>query len=212
MLQDFVAGKAFTGRQAFSNLQSIYVDWERQQTHPQKAGRLVWKKVPNDYAALHPSTVVRWVIPPDNFSKWDGPGFYHNVHENPITEAKAALAQLPKGPKWLVALEMWERLSPSYGDRLRLFVSRDNRKQTWRKSLCNPYYQQWGFKPRAAKPLKPKKPKTRSSDGNFRAADWLDRFANAGEAPVRAAAGQAGTGVATAPATKPVKPRVGIWT
>jgi hypothetical protein len=194
MFQDYNNGVAHMGQQAYKILQGLYNNWEKAQTKTQKEKRTIWVRTTASFAADLPFMCNYWdTIPAGRNVRWEGPSFYREDMETVERPAQGP-EPLAKGPKWLMALEMWERLSPSHNGRYRLFVSRDNRKQSWRHSLCNPFVQGWGFKPRVAKPNKLKKNIPAPTFGRSFAEEYLERT-------------MAHT-VKTPP--KP-KPRVGIW-
>lgn len=198
MLQDFGNGVSYTGKSAFVQLQSLYENWEQAEKKSKKITRHVWKRASGAYAEMHPLDAPMFAVPMKAADmEWNGPGRYREIVELVDVPGKDVPA-LPPGPKWVQALEMWTRIQPTWGSRFRLFVSRDNKKHAWRLSLCNPYFQRWGFK--AKKPPVQKKKKQAPSpldpgfwNGNARG----NRFVI--------------SGTEAAPA-KPTKPRVGIWT
>lgn len=209
MFQDFANSMAWTGRRAYDMLEVLYQNWAKAQGRPQKRSRLYLKKVLPNFALANPFLVQQLAFQPTDGTtiRWEGPGHYMSLTEN-YEEPPKTPPKLVSGPKWLRALEMWEQLSPTHSDRYRLFVARDNRKQAWRRSLCNPFFQNWGFKVRPAKTKKAKyikastglPPAPRHRDF---VADWVDRHPT--QTPVATNAGYA-------PAVKTPKPKVGIWT
>jgi hypothetical protein len=215
MLQDFANNTSHTGNSAFAVLKALYEDWTALVAKPRKSSEALMKRVSDKNAAAHPYIVQMFERQPVGIKpssiKWEGPGYYMTTVVTTEHEAQPP-PPLPKGPKWHVALEMWERLAATHNERFRLFVSRDNRKQVWRRSLCNPFFQGWGFKSRALKPkaVKKAKPLPAATRGGIEYwTDLVDRTAN-----LYAAAGEAApvAGRAQTPApAKPPKPRVGIW-
>lgn len=210
MFQDFGNNMAWTGRRAHETLENIYNAWHKAQSKPQKKSRTHLKKVTQIFALNNPFIVQMLAVPPADGStiKWEGPGNYMSASESYEVPAKA-LPELSKGPKWLRALEMWEQLSPTYSDRYRLFVARDNRKQAWRRSLCNPFFQAWGFKVRPAKTKKAKfAVKTSGAVPPQRGRDFITDYLDRPNVPTATGTiyGQGQTPV------KAPKPKVGIWT
>jgi hypothetical protein len=196
--QDFSTGQALTGKAAFVALQAVYQNWVKAQTRSKKEIRAIWHKVTPQEAEAHPYVTENFLVEvPD--CVWEGPGHYQQRQKTQEIPARI-LQPLPTGPKWLVAMEMWARLSPTYDRSYKLFVSRDGRKHAWRYSLCNPFFQGWGYKVRVPKPKKSKKPINKLTGRTYALDDFGERTYGAGLAAP----------VASTP--KAVKPRVGIWT
>lgn len=209
LLQDFGQNTSFTGKMAYQILEGLYKNWVEAQGKPRKAtSKLVWKKLSDADANLHPFLVTRWRTPQPEM-EWEGAGYYWQVMVEEPPSTPVPVTPLPDGPRWVRALEMWSRLAPGMSERYRLLCSRDNRKHAWKYSLSNPWVQQWGFKARKVLPKKMKKAANRTSAVGSEYGRW-DHLEEQLERPNRA--GRTGEAAAVpAPAAKPGKPRVGIW-
>lgn len=182
LLQDLVNGNAYVGKAALNQLQSLYKSWEKRASTPK--GTHVWELTAEEMSADTCFARSRQYLPPDTMSctvNWQGPGRY-KIFERAVPPIQ--IPELPSGPRWSVALEMWQRITPDLQGRYDLIVSRDNKRHSWRKSLCSPFATRWGYKAK-------QKPKS-----NIKLAMPDFRDLAEGDAPIR---------------TKPGKPRVGIW-
>lgn len=157
-------------------------------------------------------------------------GLFNNYVRQLSMLAKPPL-EVPPGPRWQMALAMWEQMTSTLGNSYRFFVCRDNRKQDWRRSLCNPFFQGYGYRAHAkAKAVKKPKADVRTNTTYARAPrpgedQWLERTLEQAAAErdrqVRTwgngglQVGQAGNAIPAggreAQPPKRPKPRVGIW-